>query len=97
MNPGWISAIWPIVLFTGGALWFGGKYKGANEAISDRIKEIDAIAKVGEERNGLFRERLDRLDNRLTAAETNVGNQGRILDRIEAKLDRLIEARSWPA
>ena len=38
-------------------------------------------------------DRLDRLDLRLTATETNVTNQGRILDRIESKLDRLIEAR----
>ncbi len=94
MNPGWISAIWPIVLFTGGALWFGGKYKGANESIRDQIKEVDAASKVSEERHRLVRERLDRLDNRLTAAETHVSNQGRTLDRIEAKLDRLIESRT---
>lgn len=94
MNPGWISAVWPIVLFTGGALWFGGKYKGVNESIRDQIKEVDGATKVFEERHRLGAERLDRLENRLTAAETHVSNQGRTLDRIESKLDRLIERRS---
>lgn len=85
------------MLFTGGALWFGGKTKGAHESIRDRLKDIEASGKMAETRDQTNRDRLDRLDNRLTAAETNVGNQGRTLDRIEAKLDRLIESRPFQA
>ena len=92
-NPVWITAGWPIALFVGGLLWMGGRHKGSFESLSEREREMIGNLRVIEERNRLASDHLDRLDLRLTAAETNVSNQGRTLDRIEAKLDRLIEAR----
>ena len=92
-NPGWIAASWPIALFIGGMLWMGGRHKGSFESLADDQEELFASLRLTEERSRLVADRLDRLDLRLTAAETNVSHQSRTLDRIEAKLDRLIEDR----
>lgn len=89
-----MTALWPILLFGGGVLWFGGRFKGAVERQAERIKELEAAAVRLDDQSRMASARTDRLDVRLTAAETNVTNQGRTLDRIEAKLDRLIESRS---
>jgi len=66
---------------------------GLAEAIRDRFNELQNDQRMSERAQMAANDRLDRLDLRLTATETNVTNQGRILDRIESKLDRLIEAR----
>jgi hypothetical protein len=89
----WVQAIWPIVVFAGGMLWYGGRHRGLAEAIRDRFNELQNDQRMSERAQMAANDRLDRLDLRLTATETNVTNQGRILDRIESKLDRLIEAR----
>jgi hypothetical protein len=93
MSALWVSAIWPIVVFAGGILWYGGRHRGLAEAIRDRFTELQNDQRLSERAQMAANDRLDRLDLRLTATETNVINQGRILDRIESKLDRLIEAR----
>jgi len=90
----WVQALWPILVFAGGMLWYGGRHRGLAEAIRDRFNELANDQILGERAQMAANERLDRLDLRLTATETNVTNQGRILDRIESKLDRLIEART---
>ena len=93
INPLWLQAGWPIALFIGGLLWMGGRHKGSFEGLGERQKELEASYRILEERDRVSGVRLDRIDLRLTATETNVINQGRILDRIESKLDRLIESR----
>jgi chemotaxis regulatin CheY-phosphate phosphatase CheZ len=92
-NAIWIEAIWPILLFFGGALWYGGRYKGLTDSVRERLNELQNDQRLGEHAQQAASDRLDRLDLRLTATETNLTNQGRTLDRIEGKLDRLIEAR----
>jgi hypothetical protein len=89
----WVQAVWPILVFIGGMLWFGGRHRGLAEAIRDRLNELQNDQRLSERAQMAASDRMDRLDLRLTATETNVTNQGRILDRIEGKLDRLIEAR----
>ena len=89
----WVQALWPILVFAGGTLWYGGRHRGLAEAIRDRFNDIQNNQRLSERVQIAANDRLDRLDLRLTATETNVTNQGRILDRIESKLDRLIEAR----
>ena len=89
----WIQALWPILVFLGGILWYGGRHRGWAEAIRDRFNELQNDQRLAERAQMASSDRLDRLDLRLTATETNVTNQGRTLDRIEGKLDRLIEAR----
>jgi hypothetical protein len=93
LNPVWVEALWPILLFTGGMLWYGGRYRGISEAFRDRFNELQNDQRLSEHAQMATNDRLDRLDSRLTVTETNVSNQGRILDRIEGKLDRLIEVR----
>ena len=93
MTAQWVQALWPIVMFAGGMLWFGGRHRGLAEATKDRFNELQNDQRLSERAQMAANDRLDRLDLRLTATETNVTNQGRILDRIESKLDRLIEAR----
>lgn len=90
----WVQALWPILVFAGGMLWYGGRHRGLAEAIRDRLNEVQNDLRLAERVQMAASDRLDRLDLRLTATETNVTNQGRILDRIESKLDRLIEART---
>ena len=94
LDPSWISAVWPILLFGGGALWFGGRFKSGVDRLIERMHELEAAKARLEEQTRAACLRIDRFDVRLTATETNVTNQGRTLDRIEAKLDRLIEGRS---
>jgi hypothetical protein len=89
----WVQALWPILVFLGGLLWVGGRQRGAIEAVTAQTKELERDQELMNATHRNSWERLDRLDLRLTATETNVTNQGRILDRIEGKLDRLIEAR----
>jgi hypothetical protein len=93
LTPLWVQALWPILVFLGGLLWFGGRHRGAVEGVSGQIRELERDHELMASANRSAWDRLDRLDLRLTATETNVTNQGRILDRIEGKLDRLIEAR----
>lgn len=94
LDPNWITAVWPILLFGGGALWFGGRFKSGIDRLIERMHELEAARARLEEQTRAACLRIDRFDVRLTATETNVTNQGRTLDRIEAKLDRLIEGRS---
>ena len=89
----WVQALWPIVVFAGGMLWYGGRHRGLAEAVRERFNELQNDQRLNERVQMAASDRLDRLDLRLTATETNVTNQGRILDRIESKLDRLIETR----
>lgn len=89
----WVQAIWPILVFIGGTLWFGGRHRALVDAIRERLTELENDHRLTERAQSSTADRLDRLDLRLTATETNVTNQGRILDRIESKLDRLIESR----
>lgn len=89
----WVQALWPIFVFLGGVVWFGSRQKGAIESVVVRTGDLERDSERLTVAQRAAWERLDRLDIRLTTTETNVTNQGRILDRIEGKLDRLIEAR----
>jgi hypothetical protein len=93
VTPLWVQALWPVLVFMGGMLWYGGRHRGLTEAFRDRFNELQNDQRLSEHAQMATNDRLDRMDSRLTITETNVGNQGRILDRIEGKLDRLIEAR----
>lgn len=92
--PAWVGALWPVVVYLGGLVFTAGR---------NRQKEIDSMQQLGTVRHDIQTNakglgdanlRVDHLDLRLTAAETNVLNQSRVLDRIESKLDRLIEGRA---
>lgn len=90
----WVEALWPILVFFGGALWYLGRYKGLSDLVRERLAELRNEQRLAEQSVHAANDRLDRLDLRLTATETSVTNHGRTLDRIEAKLDRLIELRA---
>lgn len=92
--PAWVGMAWPLLLVAGQQLFNAGRLSTQREYFVKAIDEMDATLTLIDKARENTEARVDRIDLRLTATETNVTNQGRILDRIEGKLDRLIEGQS---
>ena len=92
--PNWIEALWPIFIFLIGLVYILGRRASDMATIERNLDAVRGDIKLLWQRTEDAQRHGTSLDVRLTAVEVSTVGLGRTMDRIEQKVDRLIEKGS---